>query len=186
MKLKRNTGLVLSLVLILAPATAAVAKPVASHHLVISWSSMEAGTSVNGSIDFVIDESGTPMIDLIRTESRFEACADGSGGVWSSSTEYRGSAALSVTIDRHLQTVEIVGDLPARQRVTSSCGSSAVVESTSLVFVSLTGLSDSRSVRTRDSDSRSRIISRWHSFVLELDGDLVSSQGMLTKTISRA
>lgn len=185
MKLKRTTGLLLSLALMSAPAIAAVAKPVASHHLVVSWNSTEAGIFVNGSIDFD-DESGTPMIELISTESGLEVCSDGSSGIRTSSMEYHGTTSLDIAIDRHLKTVTISGNLPVNLKVSSTCDGAASVESTTPVVLNLTGLSESRPVRTRDSESGSRIISRWHSFELELDGVPVSSQGMLTKTISRA
>ncbi|MDH3247737.1 MAG: hypothetical protein OEQ47_02185 [Acidimicrobiia bacterium] len=180
MKLKRNTGLVLSLVLILAPATAAVAKPVASHHLAVDTSSFESGVSVNGSIDLTVDGSGISSVRLIWAESSLTECG-ATSGLLHRSIEHAGPAALDVTIDRHLETVVVTGSLEVVETVTT-CGSSVVSSST--IDLNLTGVAADRPARSRDGATGTRFISRAHEFVLELGVKQVLDSGTLTKSIS--
>lgn len=183
MKLRHTTALWLSLILVVLPATAAFAKPVSSHHLAVTWGSSGAAVFVNGSLDVTIHESGVQTIYLLVTESRLDACGDGSLGSWNRSVDYRGPATLTSTIDRNLETIEIVGSLEAEETVTSSCtGTTEVTKS--MITIDLSGSATDRPVRTRDHASGTRVISRALDFVLDLNGDSISDPGVLSKSIS--
>lgn len=186
MRMKRTTGLMLSLALMVLPATAALAKPVADHHVAISWYSSSGTGSIVGSMDVRADESGTTTVDYLHVESRMERCSDGSFAPERSESQYRGVAPLTVLVERSLETIELSGDMPVHTTVTSTCPDAAVVHSDATVTIQLSGLSTERPVRARDKDSGARMISRWHDFVLIADGVVYSDSGWLTKTISRA
>lgn len=183
MRMKKPIGLLLSLALLLVPATAAFAKPVASHQLAVYWSSRDLGALVTGSIDVTV-EAGVSIVDLYVTESSPEPCGDEPTGSRIRIVQYLGPALLTTSVDRQLATIRIAGEVPVQETVISCGAVSSPVSS--VVTVDLTGTALDRPVRTRDRDSGTRFIRRAHQFTLVFDGSGFSYVGMVTKSISSA
>ena len=185
MRMKRTTGLVLSLALLMAPATAALAKPVATHHVDVIWSASN-GDIVNGGFTLEVDEAGIATVDFVETTLTFETCGTGLPAMMTrDSLQFSGESALKTVIDRQLKTIEVSGTLHAERTVTSGCDGASVTSS-EVIDVTLVGVSIDRPVRTRDQATGVRRISVPHQIALDFGGGVVTSTELLTKSIARA
>lgn len=185
MKFKRMIGLVASMALMLAPATAAVAKPVTSHRIEVSWASSAGLVTTNGSLGVTSDESGESLVKLQLWENGAVQCSDGSWVSTSRVLSYEGAVSLSVSVDRHLDQITIDGSIPATETVTGGCLVPALRTAQHDVSVSLDGTGLGRVARSRDSVTGTRFITRLADVTLDLGGVSITDQANLTKIIAR-
>ena len=185
MKFKRTLGLVASMALMLAPATAALARPVTSHQFVVSWNSADGVVTTYGSLDVTAGESGTSQVSFQLRGTGAVQCSDGSWQQTSRVVSYDGPASLSVSVDRHLDQITIDGSLPVSETVTNGCLAPALQTVQYGFSVSLDGTGIGRVERSRDSASGTRYMTRAADVALDLDGVSITELGTLTKIIVR-